>query len=88
MTIFLATAKDYTDAKLETFAYLIGAEDVTGALIVTQLVFPEQGCSDVKVSGVRVVGIDRIANLGHYVTVTLPHCVWVAAVHPGRVFGK
>ena len=57
------------------------------SLIVTQLVFPEQGCSDVKVSGVRV-GIDRIANLGHYVTVTLPHCVWVAAVHPGRVFGK
>lgn len=78
MATFLATAKDYTDAKLETFAYLIGAEDVTGALVVTQLVFPEQGCSDVKVSGVGVVGIDRIANLGHCVTVTLPHCVYSA----------
>ena len=62
MATFLATAKAYTDAKLETFAYLIGAEDVTGALVVTQLVFPEQGCSDVKVGGVGVVGIDRIAN--------------------------
>ena len=85
MTTFLATAEDYTAAKLETFTYLIRAKDDIGALVVTHLAFPEQGCSDVMVSGVGVVGIHQIANLGHCVTVTFLYCVWVAVVHPERV---
>ena len=72
MSTFLETSEAYTAANIETFAYLLGEENAKGELVLTVLAFPEQGCSDIAVSGVEAVGI--IHNVTPRFDVIVPQC--------------
>ena len=63
-SVFLEKAKEYTDANLETFAYLQGVPDQKdeGPILVGGLLFPEQTCSN------RTVGV--------WVRTTLINCTY------------
>ena len=64
LPLFVATAKGYSIAELETFAYMLGVADGNGSLVVKGLYFPEQKCSGDMVSVVALVGNFRIRTRG------------------------
>ena len=54
MDRFCEVIEQHTDQNLTTFAYLLGADNGKGSLVVMSLAFPDQNRTDVMVSVVVV----------------------------------
>ena len=54
MDRFCEVTEEYIDQNLTTFAYLLGANNGKGSLVVMSLAFPEQNRTNVLVSVVVV----------------------------------